>query len=139
MKKLSRRGMLGTVVGGALAGPSLVRDAASNTGQGWIGPPSTPAPYYGESLAKQADQKAWTLEQLAKIKRIASGDIRDEDRNYPTEGNPQPFRELRSVSENAKQFMRGMHYERQWRERAIKSALDALNHYDQTGILRTFF
>ena len=139
MKKLSRRGMLGAAAGGALAGPSLVRDVAQGAGQGWIGPQPAPKPCYGEAIAKAADQKAWTLEQLAKAKRIASGDIRPEDRNYPTEGPPQPFMALRSVSEEAKVFMRARRYERQWTERTIKAARDALDHYDQTGIIRTFF
>ena len=50
-----------------------------------------------------------------------------------------PYMPIKSVSESARQFMRNRRYDRQWQERTIKQALDALDHYDKTGILRTFF
>lgn len=142
MGKLSRRAMLGTAVGGALAAPDVAR-TAMNEGAKMLGGLQAAvrvAPgYYGGETAKSVAEQNWTLQMLAQAKRIASGDIRDEDRNYPTEGNPAPYRALKSVSEDARQFMRTSYYERQWRERSIKAALDALDHYDKTGILRNFF
>ena len=132
---------MAAVAGGIVAGPKVARTAIDESvkqAEPYYGRP--PAFGYGGAEATLAqDSKAYTMESLAKLKRLASGDIRDEDRNYPTEGNPEPFRALRSISENARQFMRNARYERQWKERTIKAALDALDHYDKTGILRTFF
>jgi len=138
--KLSRRGMMGAAVGAVVAGPKGIQ-AAMNQARTMPFPPVPGASRYigDEMLAKEAHSKQWTMESLAKLKRLAAGDIRDEDKNYPTEGPPQPYRALQSVSEDAKSFMRNRLYENQWRERTIKAALDALDNYDKTGILRTFF
>lgn len=136
---LNRRKMFGVAAGGAIAGPSLARAAVQ---QVQIAPPSYPAPDYGygaEAKTSLSQDPNWRLDTLTKLKRLASGDIRDEDRKYPTEGGPQPFHTLKSVSDDARHFMRGRLYERQWQERTIKHALDCLNEYDKTGILRTFF
>lgn len=134
---LSRRKMLGTSIGGLVAGPDIARGAMQTVKS--YPPALPPAVGYNSTGAKAALSNEYTLEQIAKMKRLASGDIRDEDRNYPTEGNPCPFRALRSVSDNAQHFMRATRWEKQWRERTIKTALDALDHYDKTGILRSFF
>ena len=136
---MNRRKAMAAVAGGIVAGPKVARAALDQTLPVVGMPPS--AFYAGDAgvEAKSIASKEYTLQSLAKLKRIATGDIRDEDRNYPTEGNPDPFRVLRSISDNARQFMRNAHYERQWKERTIKQALDALDHYDKTGILRTFF
>lgn len=135
--KLSRRQTFGAAIGGAFAAPNIVKamQAEAKT----FAP--TPSGYYAgvDKVATEGCDANWTMQQIAKMKRIASGDIRDEDRNYPTEGNPQPFRSLRSVSEDARHYMRNSYYERQWRERTVKAALDALDHYDKTGILRMLF
>jgi hypothetical protein len=131
---LSRRKMLGVAAGGAVAGPRIMQQAMSDVGASNLGPPTTPYPC-AQVQAKQSE----TLEYLAKLKRVAAGDIRDEDRDYPTEGGGCPFEPLLSASNSAKRFMRTRRDERRRRERVIKSALDALDHYDKTGILRTFF
>ena len=129
---LNRRKMMGVAVGGAFAAPQMAKAAAAQRSN-WVG---TPAVGLQGGMDKSAAE--FTAEQLARMKRIASGDIRDEDRNYPTEGSP-AFVSLRSVSLEAQYFMRNRRYERQWRERTIKMALDTLDHYDKTGILRSFF
>ena len=131
--KLNRRRAMMAAIGGAMAGPSALQAA----GESYM-PPLPQVPSY--SGAKTTlDSPTSVMDELARAKRIAAGDIRDEDRNYPTEGPPQPFSALRSVSDHARIFMRGRHWERQWRERAIAAAQDTLKHYDQTGLLRHFF
>jgi hypothetical protein len=134
--KLSRRKMFGAAIGGAIAGPqaakAAIRDWGSQTAK--MLPPGA-----GCAEATLGTDQNWTMEQIAKMKRLAAGDIRDEDRNYPTAGPAPPFEELKSVSDAARRFMQDQKHEREWRERTIKSALDALDHYDKTGILRTFF
>ena len=135
----SRRKAMGIAAAGMLAGPKMLDAAMESDGPRYHPAPPSTGFYGGGSEIKQVADEKWTLENLAKMKRLASGDIRDEDRNYPTEGSPSPFRALRSVSEDARHFMRGRRYEEQWRERMIKTARDALDHWDKTGILRTFF
>ena len=131
---------MGAAVGAVVGGPKGLQTAMN---QARMPPTATgltgPGYYSGEAGAKLAEDKKWTLERLAKVRRLASGDIRDEDRNYPTEGPPQPFRALQSVSEDARHFMRSRFYERQWRQRTIEQALAALEDYDKTGILMTLF
>ncbi len=132
---LNRRKMLGVAAGGAIAGPSLVRAAQMPAPM----PPSDPYPSSGLSYgAKEADPD-WTINRLAELKRKASGDLRDEERDYPTQSPLCPYVPLRSTSESARRFMRDRREEKKWRERTIKAALGALDHYDKTGILRTFF
>lgn len=133
--KMSRRKLFGVSLGGAIAGPSLAREAM-NAANSLPSSMPTSVPYWG---GKDVADKQYTYDMLAKLKRLARGDIRDEDRNYPTEGPPSPFGALRSISDEARSFLRTRRYEQQWRERTIKSALDALDHYDKTGILRTLF
>jgi len=131
--------MMGVAAGSALAGPGALRDAAEAS--------ISRVPIQGLTKVNYADgakdcvgvDPEWTLRQLAKAKRLAAGDFRDEDRNHPTEGSPDPYRALRSVSANAQHFMRAAHYERQWRERTIKQAREALDQYDKMGIIRTLF
>lgn len=134
--KMSRRKLFGVSLGGAIAGPSVAREAV-NAASARLNIPSS-VPYYGEAT-KLANDPTHTYNTLAKLKRLATGDIRDEDRNHPSYGPPEPFRSLRSVSEDARVFMRDRRNDRQWRERTIKQALDALALYDKTGILREFF
>jgi hypothetical protein len=133
--KLNRRRMMGVAAGAALAGPQTIGAIARQAPM-----PAMPPPYYGvgAEMAKDATPEEWTLNYLAKLKRIAAGDIRNEDKNYPTEGPPQPYVALRSISENARHFMHNRHYERRWRERTIAEAMRALDEYDKTGLLRTF-
>ena len=120
--KLNRRKMFGVAAGGAIAAPSLVRSAGHTVGPAaaglWDGARKDGIP---------VEDPNWTRNNLAKLKRLASGDIRDEDRTYPIEGPPEPFRALRSVSDEAKNFLRNRRCERQWQERTIKAALDALD------------
>lgn len=131
--KLSRRGMFGVAAGGAAAAASGQLGGLPSM------PPANPAPYYGDVGAKQAISREWTLERLAEIKRIASGDIRDGDRNYPTMGAVDPYAPLKSISEHARHYLRDRRQEIQWRERFIRQALETLDQYDKTGILRTLF
>lgn len=132
---LNRRKMLGTALGAGIAGPSMTKDAIA----GGMNLLQTVAPPLGGSYGEAKQATPHSLDMIARAKRLAAGDIRDEDRNYPTEGNPCPFAPLKSVSDHARQFMRANRYERQWRERVIASARDALDNFDKTGVLRHFF
>ena len=133
MNKLSRRDAFAAAAGGAVAAASAKRAAMPDY------PPATQ--YYGgtEASGMPKEDPFWKADQLAKLKRLAAGDIRDEDRSYPTAGPPPRFESLKSVSEEARRYMVNNRIEREWRERTIKAALDALDNYDKTGILRTFF
>lgn len=136
---LNRRKMLGVAVGGGIAGPGIVKDAMAQSGnllQG-LHPPSTPAPYYGDASTKQA--AGLDLDALARMKRQAAGVFYDGDRDYPQMGPAEPYDALKSVSSAARRFMLNEYYDRKWRERTMKRALDVLNEYDKTGILRAFF
>ena len=135
--KFNRRKAMGVVAGGALAGPSVIREARS-TMPSML--PSHPPPYYG--IGQDATPKSdgqFMANQIARAKRIAAGDIRDEDRNYPTAGPPDPFASLRSMSPAAKQTLMNRRYEIQWTERTIAAARKALEEYDKTGLIRHFF
>ena len=134
---MNRRKALAAVAGGIIAGPKVARAALDNVkmqDHSYHGYGSA-----GVSASLAQDSREYTLQSLAKLKRMAGGDIRDEDKNYPTEGAQDPYVPLKSTSDAARWFMRERRREREWKERTIKSALDALDHYDKTGILRTFF
>ena len=134
--EITRRGAFAAAAGGAVAAAS----AKSRVNTGYA--EKAPSPYYGVTEADVNMPKvdaAWRADQLAKLKRLASGDIRDEDRNYPTDGPQCPYIPLRSVSDAARLYLRDRRYARQWEQRTIKAALDALDNYDKTGILRTLF
>lgn len=138
--KMSRRGMFGAAAGAVAAGPSAMRDAFEGL---QTVAKSSPEPYYGAADSatncKLARDPNWERDNLAKLKRIAAGDISAADKNYPCEGPQCPFVPLKSTSDAARWFLRARREEQRWEERTIKSALDALDQYDKTGILRTFF
>lgn len=132
--KLNRRKLFAAGVGAAVAGPQMARDAVQGL---------PPTPYYGgneaELGAKSANEKEWTLQQLAKARRIAAGDILPEDESYPTEGLACPFEPLRSVSQSAKRLMRDRR-NRQWhRNRMMENARKALDEFDKFGVMRSLF
>ncbi len=126
--KLNRRGLFAATMGGVAAAPSIARDALAKA--------PTPYNFVGETMAKAADEKQWRLAQIERAKRLAAGDFRDEDRNYPTEGAPCPYAPLRSVSDAAKHVMRNARWERKWRADTTQRAIKALAEYDKTGFLR---
>lgn len=137
---INRRKMLGTVVGSAIAGPDMVKQAFVEGSRLVATPPAIPRIYADAgSETKQAASAQHQAETIAKLKRIISGDIRDEDRNYPTEGPPVPYESLKSISSEARNFMRNRAYERKWRERLIADAKKSLEAYDKTGFLRYIF
>ena len=135
---MNRRKAMAAVAGGLVAGPKVAR-AALNPSNMPPAYPSVPAYGYGGAEGKLASDQAYTMESLAKLRRMAAGDFRDEDMGHATSGPPDTYAPMRSVSDSARQFLRNRYYERQWKERTIKAALDALDDYDKTGILRTFF
>ena len=130
--------MLGTVVGGALAGPSVAKQAVAEfeMQRGMAMP--MPAQFYaGESDAKDVSQAEWNRIHIAKLKRLASGEITDEDMaNTLARNSSSPFGALKSISDEARNFMQRRHYERQWRNQTIANAKKALADYDKTGLLR---
>jgi hypothetical protein len=134
MNKLSRRDAFAAAAGGAVAAATAKRDVNAK-------PLGAPPAYYGGEAKQTVDisEREWRLTQIARAKRLAAGDFQDEDRNYPTDGQQCPYQPLRSVSDAARWYMRDRRYARQWEQRTIKAALDALEHYDNTGILRTIF
>jgi len=130
--KLSRRGVFGAAAGAVVAGPGVTKSALNQ----W---PTPPYASTGDAANCKLSDPRWEAEQIAKARRLAAGDFRDEDRNYPVAGPICPYAPLKSASEAAKHFLRDRNYQRQWEQRTIKAALDALDHYDKTGILRHFF
>lgn len=126
--KLNRRKLFAVGAGAAAAGPDVVRSVATERA----------AVQGGMTLggALQADPQ-WTARELARAKRMAAGNFEDGDACYPTDGAGR-FEALRSVSREARVYLNNRRYEQQWRERTMKSAREALEQYDKTGILRHF-
>jgi hypothetical protein len=129
--RLTRREAIGTAIGGAAA--VAMPDVAGSA----LPPPTAPPPYWGENAAaKEVSQRQYEAEQLAKLRRIAAGDIYEHEKNYPEYGPVEPYDALRSVSPAAKRLMLKDFHARQWRERTIERAKQALAEYDKTGLLK---
>lgn len=133
--KVNRRGLFGVAAGASLAAPEATRQVMQMVDQ------TAPSilPGYYDTPAKLSSDPYESARTLSRLKRIAAGDIQDEDRNYPTCGNHDATFALKSVSDAGRHWMRSAKHEREWRERFIKNAIDSLNEYDKTGILRNLF
>jgi hypothetical protein len=129
--EMSRRGAL-AALGGAAAAAAGCDGMPAGDGMAAAAMPVLPE-------TPCADPN-WGADHLARIKRLAAGDIRPEDRNYPTCCMPPSrYTELRSVSNAARYFMQSRYEEQEWRARTIAQAIAVLNEYDKTGILRHLF
>ena len=130
---MDRRKMLGATLGGVAAAPDMAKAALAQEGI----TAETAIGYGSAQAAKPAMHQQYILEDLAKLKRIAAGDIRKEDENnHLRQGPPPSFASLRSVSDEARHFMCRRQEERKWRERMIESAIQRLEEYEKTGLLR---
>ena len=131
--KLSRRGLFAAAPGAAVAVPEIARELVNQV------PDTTPA--WSDMPLKGAPTKniEWTFQQVAKARRIASGDIQPEDsydRPMPAYGYLEDRAELKSVSPRGRILMNRISSERKERERMIEAAKQALAEYDRTGIIR---
>lgn len=131
--KLTRRGLFAAAPAAAVAAPAIAKEMVNqvpDTMQGW-GDVPTP-------IGKLKDHE-WTFQQLAKARRIASGDIQPEDtydRPMPAFGYIEDRAELKSLSARGRLFVNRVASERKERERMIEAAKQALAEYDRTGIIR---
>jgi hypothetical protein len=132
--KLTRRGLFAAAPGAAVAAPLIAKEMVNHvpdTLQGWAGDVPTP-------IGKMKDQE-WTFQQLAKARRIASGDIQPEDaydRPMSAYGYLEDRAELKSMSARGRIFVNRVASERNERNRMIEEAKRALDEYDRSGILR---
>ena len=145
--KVNRRRLFGVGAGAAVAGPSVLGEIAAAAGTlvagvGTAMPPSTPAPYYGDSLVnKVATDPNYAARRIAQLKRIIAGDFDEGEggnlRDYPTAAAYLgPFDPLKSVSKSAARFLTRRLEETQHRERLVRDAIKELARLDPTGIVR---
>ncbi len=73
--KLNRRGLFGVAAGGLAAGPGMARDLGAKMMDGSASTPASAYPY-AEMQAKEAAVREWTLQQLAKAKRLGLAGVR---------------------------------------------------------------
>lgn len=132
--KLTRRGLFAAAPGAAVAAPAIAREVVNqmpSTMPAWDGSAPTP-------VNKLKDVE-WTFQQVAKARRIASGDIQPEDtydRPMPAYGYLEDRAELKSLSARGRIFVNRVSSERKERERMIEAAKQLLAEYDSTGIVR---
>lgn len=130
---LTRRGLFAAAPAAAMVAPDVAREMISLQG----------APIDRNYGLKIAEQKKWEAEQLAKLKRVASGDLRSEDfwnEPCPAYGMELEARaELKSMSPRARSFVNRVHAERRQRESMIERAKQALLEYDKSGLIKMLF
>lgn len=126
---------MGVALGGAVAGPSVIRDAV-NIPKAF--PPVHPYPSseigYSTADASPAGPPQSLIDEA---RRLARGDVSDEMLDARC-GIPisDDVSELRSLSPAGRRFIAARHYREREKQKIIKRAKAAMEDYDKTGWLK---
>jgi hypothetical protein len=130
---ISRRNFFRAVPAAAAAAPTLLQEATQSMGSALEG-------MMGAVPEAKVNNSEWHLRELARAKRIASGDITKDDLdNTPMVASHHwvaPFSELKSMSERGRAYCINVRADRANREDLIERAKKVLAEYDSTGIVR---
>lgn len=119
---LARRSFFGVAAGGAVAGPSVVKQAAAQqfNDPHWIG--------YDKFDCVPADNPGWMRDHITQLRKDAAGDFPDPE-CLPLDSMYGNIDALRSVSPTAKVGMRAKQYARHEREQRMKRAAEELAQF----------